>query len=284
MRRQRPIGVCVVKARARCACAMLPGRVWVGVSQRRHRPSRFRVSGAGFLHTATSAGCWSSIIAAPWSECFRGCSFPSLRGGIGPGRRSSTQPSCGASIHSVGVRSVVLVARRRQILLRHFTVVATAIVGLLSAPFAVGSSPLPRLLYVDGTNEFGVRPATMTFGNGGYFITGPGVSAQSFRTRHYGHIRWRSWTMSEASGTGILWINSCRPDCAASNYSSRPVSIRASAPLPAHFLNLLLVYRLKGRTRHDHRGLTSDPTAPDHGFTWSPARHCSGTACGPLFT
>ena len=59
--------------------------------------------------------------------------------------------------------------------------------------------------------------------------------------------------MSEASGTGILWINSCRPDCAASNYSSRPVSIRASAPLPAHFLNLLLVYRLRDETSRPSR-------------------------------
>jgi hypothetical protein len=109
---------------------------------------------------------------------------------------------------------------------------------------ALAAGGSPRLLRFDDTTRFAVRPATLSFGaDGGVLVLGPGVTQASFQARHDGHIRWAAWSATGAQGAGTVWINQCRPDCAAGHYTSYPVSLHASRVVNGRYTRLALSYQ-----------------------------------------
>lgn len=123
---------------------------------------------------------------------------------------------------------------------------------------ARGSVSRPKLLREDDSSAFAVRPATMIFGDGEFFITGPRVNQHDLRARRDGHIRWSSWTQTRATGTGRAWVNNCQPSCAHSkSYSSSAVSIKASFVKSGRYTHLRIVYRLQGKRIVNHARLRS---------------------------
>ena len=126
------------------------------------------------------------------------------------------------------------------------SVVTCLLVGAALPALAAGGSP--RLLRFDDTTRFAVRPATLSFGaDGGVLVLGPGVSQSSFHARHDGHIRWSTWKAASARGDGTVWINQCRPDCAAGHYTSYPVTLQASRVMDGRYTRLTLSYQRSGQ-------------------------------------
>jgi hypothetical protein len=119
-----------------------------------------------------------------------------------------------------------------------FALLAAAVIPAHASP------SLPRLLRFDDTSNFAVRPPTLAFGaDGGVLVLGPNVSKSDFRAHHDGHIHWKYWNRTDgASGVGTLWINQCRPDCAAGHYSSQPVVVVAANAVNGHYTRVVLSY------------------------------------------
>jgi hypothetical protein len=114
---------------------------------------------------------------------------------------------------------------------------------------AVAASAPPRLLRFDDTTQFAVRPATLTFGaDGGTLVLGPGVTQSSFQAHHDGHIHWTAWTATGATGTATVWINQCRPNCAAGHYTSYPGTAKASRVVKGRYTRLTLSYQRGAQT------------------------------------
>lgn len=96
-----------------------------------------------------------------------------------------------------------------------------ACVPAASAATTSGQHPrtVPVVAYGFGARGLGagwhdaqVRPDRLYLGNGGApIILG---------------IRWGSWTRSVATATDGFWIESCRPNCAASPYYRHPGTLR----------------------------------------------------------
>jgi hypothetical protein len=69
------------------------------------------------------------------------------------------------------------------------------------------------------------------------------------------HAVWTSWTSTGATGTGVIWMKTCRPNCATGGIGLYPASIRLSdvvrvrggellfAELTAHYLGNAPVYQ-----------------------------------------
>jgi len=120
---------------------------------------------------------------------------------------------------------------------------AAALLLAAAIPAGAASSP-PRLLRYDDTTRFVVRPATLSFGaDGGILVLGPGVSPSAAHAGHDGHIRWTSWNATSAGGRGTVWINQCRPNCAAGNYVTYPVTLQAFQVSNGRYTRLTLSYR-----------------------------------------
>jgi hypothetical protein len=108
---------------------------------------------------------------------------------------------------------------------------------------------LPTLLVETFSTTFAVRPALITYaGDGSAFVGGPGVSRASFNAHRFGHIRWTSWTDTQAVGSGIVWLDNGIPDEASGTFYPHNVSVRASRVRSGRFTRLLLTYRLGSRT------------------------------------
>jgi hypothetical protein len=134
---------------------------------------------------------------------------------------------------------------------RRFTwslLLAASLLASAAMP-AAGASRPPRLLRFDDTTRFAVRPATLAFGvDGGLLVLGPDVSKSEFHAGHDGHIRWKSWNPKiGASGVGTVWINQCRPDCAAGHYSSQPAAMMATNVVGGRYTQVVLSYGAGGR-------------------------------------
>jgi hypothetical protein len=132
---------------------------------------------------------------------------------------------------------------------RAFVSLSAAVCLLLAAGIpALAAGGSPRLLRFDDTTRFAVRPATLSFGaDGGVLVLGPAVTQASFQARHDGHIRWSAWNGTGARGAGTVWINRCRPDCAAGHYTSYPVTVQASRVLTGRYTRLALSYQRAGQ-------------------------------------
>jgi hypothetical protein len=115
---------------------------------------------------------------------------------------------------------------------------------------AAGSA---RLLRFDDTTRFAVRPATLTFGaDGGVLVLGPDVTQSSFQAHHDGHIRWTAWNATSAAGTATVWVNQCRPDCAAGHYTSSAGTVNASRVVNGRYTRLTLSYQRGSRSTVKH--------------------------------
>ena len=72
-------------------------------------------------------------------------------------------------------------------------------------------------------------------------------------------LDWTTWTEIAATGTGVVWENDCKPDCAMGTVEYYPASItlsgvQASGPGRLVFSKLTAVYRGRGPAGHatDH--------------------------------
>lgn len=65
---------------------------------------------------------------------------------------------------------------------------------------------------------------------------------------------WTSWTSTGATGTGVIWMKTCKPNCATGGIGFYPATIRLSdvvrvgsralfAELTAHYLGKAPVYQ-----------------------------------------
>jgi hypothetical protein len=53
------------------------------------------------------------------------------------------------------------------------------------------------------------------------------------------HAVWTSWTSTGATGTGVIWMKTCKPNCATGGIGYYPASIRLSDVTRVHSGELL---------------------------------------------
>jgi hypothetical protein len=139
-----------------------------------------------------------------------------------------------------------------------FRTVISALVLLLVAVAmvpAARAASLPKLATqaAEHDEELRVRPATISYtGDGTGYVGGRTTSPD-----HYdrGGIDWQSWDQRSAFGRGWVWINDCRPYCAAGHFHKARATVRASRPRDGLFTRLTIAYRWGGRDYRDHRVL-----------------------------
>jgi glycosyl hydrolase family 76 len=153
-------------------------------------------------------------------------------------------------------------------------IAAISLMSWAGAGAALAATPAPRLLRSDVSAQFGVRPATMSFGCcGRLIITGTAVTGSAFRSGQLGAIRWYEWGSRRSAGDGRLWIDNCVPSCTSGRFQPRPVSIQASDVVNGRFTRLLLIYRLGTRWVFDRRTLERAPAANGPAYQWfAPSR------------
>ncbi len=82
--------------------------------------------------------------------------------------------------------------------------VAAAVLTFRSASAAPASAPLPVAYSgADGWHQGRTRPPVIYLGESNVFV----------RTPH-----WSAWSGSSAHANGVLWVNTCAPNCAAGHY------------------------------------------------------------------
>jgi hypothetical protein len=148
-------------------------------------------------------------------------------------------------------------------------IAAISVIVWGGAAASLAASSLPRLLRMDVSSNFAVRPATMSFGCCAQFVIGgPGVSSTAFRSGRLGHIRWMHWGSARSAGIGLLWIDNCIPSCASGTFRPRPVSIQASRVENGRYTRLLLIYRSGNRQVFDRRKLERLPGMKGPAYQW----------------
>lgn len=103
--------------------------------------------------------------------------------------------------------------------------VALAAAGLAAAAAGASASnptSLPLVPTSDGTSALARAPRWIEFG-----CCDPPTFAG---TRAGNPIRWKAWTRTNAVGTGAMWIDPCRPDCAVDGFDPFPATVRLSDP------------------------------------------------------
>ena len=70
--------------------------------------------------------------------------------------------------------------------------------------------------------------------------------------------RWTRWTPESAVSHGVLWVDSCRPDCAAGHYRRYPATVTLSRP--AHRAGVSFFSRMSLRYYHGRQR--------DYAFRW----------------
>jgi hypothetical protein len=76
-----------------------------------------------------------------------------------------------------------------------------------------------------------------------------------------GRIDWDAWGKANASGTGVEWVNNCKPDCADGRYVNwGAIKLHAWRPVPHHFTRLTV----NGPRIHHTYVLHRDP----YGWFW----------------
>jgi Glycosyl hydrolase family 76 len=142
-----------------------------------------------------------------------------------------------------------------------------------AAATSVAASSLPRLLRLDVSSNFVVRPATMSFGCCGQFVIGGlDVSRAAFRSGRLGRIRWKPWVSAGSIGVGLLWVDNCVPNCASGTFRSRRVSIQASRLVNGRYTRLLLIYRSGKRQVFDRRKLERVAGLKEPAYQWTQGR------------
>jgi len=118
---------------------------------------------------------------------------------------------------------------------------------------APAATQLPRLLVnggPHGTYRWRVRPADawiLYTGDGSGRLGGFGGTGLV----HPGHLTWESWTKTQASGRGAVWLD----DNVQRWIRKDRVTVRASRPINGHFTRLTLRYTDRGRHYIDTRSI-----------------------------
>jgi hypothetical protein len=150
-----------------------------------------------------------------------------------------------------------------------------------AAGTSVAASLPPRLLRMDVSSNFVVRPGTMSFGCCRQFVIGgPGVSSRAFRSGRRARIRWTRWAAARSFGVGLLWVDDCVPSCASGTFRPRGVSIQAFSVRDGRFTRLLLIYRSGSRRVFDRRQLERLRGGRRPAYQWVASRPGSARAPG----
>jgi hypothetical protein len=151
-------------------------------------------------------------------------------------------------------------------------VAAITVIAWGAPATSVAARSLARLLRLDVSSNFVVRPATMSFGCCRRFVIGgPGVSAAAFRAGRLGRIQWTRGASARSVGMGLLWVDSCRPSCATGTFGSRPVSIQASRIVNGRYTRLLLIYSSGHHRAFDGLRLERVPGLNPSAYQWAHA-------------
>lgn len=137
-----------------------------------------------------------------------------------------------------------------------FAVVATALsagAALTAGAASASATARPTVLTPGSGQQFALRPAEIDYTGDGTGVLG-GFDGTG-RYPSYGHLKWSSWTGTEALGSGAVWIDDCTPSCAAGKFSPYAVAVRASDPAAGHFSRLRLRFRYRGAEVVDTRGV-----------------------------
>ena len=162
----------------------------------------------------------------------------------------------------------VIQRSRQRLIRRTLAVVAVAVCAAL--PVIATAAPSPQLL----TGEFGsfsVRPAAIVLSEDGSLIIagnaawiGRNPSPQGTASQ-FGHIDWTAWTATHATGSGVEWLDNCKPDCAQGTYFPQPVELAASRPSGGDYTRLILHFPDGARTE---RLMLEHPGHGPHGYDW----------------
>jgi hypothetical protein len=106
--------------------------------------------------------------------------------------------------------------------------------ALTGAAVAAASTQVTTLF--TGHSGLRVRPAFVVVGG---MRDREGVIFGGTRRAGFGHIYWRLWAGADARGTGMEWIDNCKPSCSKGTYvKSGKVTLHASRPTGQHFTRL----------------------------------------------
>ncbi len=122
--------------------------------------------------------------------------------------------------------------------------------GLALSAAAASASSLPGLPTELGGPRYQVRPARIDFTGDG---TGQLGGFDGTGRRSFGHLHWRFWNRRDAAATGAVWIDDCKPDCAAGRFHAYAVRVFAFRPRRHHFTRLTLRYDYQGGMVIDRR-------------------------------
>jgi hypothetical protein len=151
-----------------------------------------------------------------------------------------------------------------------------AAIGVLASgagSTSAASRSLSRLLRLDVSANFVVRPAAMSVGCCGQLVIGgQGVSRAAFRAGKLGHISWKLWASTQAVGVGVLWVDNCLPSCVSGSLRSKTVEIQVSTVVDGRYTRLLLIYRSGKRQVFDRRQLDRVPGLKRPAYQWTQGR------------
>jgi len=110
-----------------------------------------------------------------------------------------------------------------------------------------------------GRDGYGVRPRVIVPSkDGSEVLGGPGGS---FTGHHLvpGNLTWKTYTGRQAKASGAVWLDDCKPTCAAGTFTSHPAEVRLFGPMKFRFTRLSYVFTEHGQKRvetfrlsHDH--------------------------------
>jgi hypothetical protein len=131
---------------------------------------------------------------------------------------------------------------------------AACLACVLLVPTAPGATRLPRLLgdAPHGRLTWQIRPAHILYTGDGSGRLG-GFDGKG--AAHPGRLRWASWTPTQATGSGAVWLDSCTPSCAQGTFTAHAVEVRAFRPVRGRFTRLTLRYGYRGKRHVDTRGI-----------------------------
>jgi hypothetical protein len=127
------------------------------------------------------------------------------------------------------------------------TLASIATLVLVPSQAIATPSVLPRLLTENTSTSFAVRPPTITPSDDGSSIVA-GSAAWIGRDPNpqgafaqFGHIDWTGWTTSQATGTGVLWVDNGTPSEADGTFYPTTVKILASRVRNGVYTRLVLI-------------------------------------------
>ena len=129
-------------------------------------------------------------------------------------------------------------------------------------------SALPTLLgstrYANQGSKLLVKPLEIVYTGDGSGILGG--FARTSKRDYFGQLKWSSWTHTQATASGAVWLDNCNPDCAQGTFFPFPVTIVAFQPSAGHFTRLTLRFRMKGKVYVDKRAIVKQQSSYYYNF------------------